>query len=118
MARKSIEERLAGDVVLASKLSFHWVLPPDRIDPWRGDMRGKKTWHRLLVHYHLWQRMAARVALPLASRVDIAHHVTLGSIFLRTFVTDLCLPYVIGPVGGGQVPQLRDALGAGCSRWA
>lgn len=110
IARQAIEDRLARDAVLGAKLRFHWVLPPALIDPWKGNSPNKKVWHRLLLHYQLWQRSAERAALRLAASADIAHHVTFGSIYLRTFVTELPLPYIIGPVGGGQVPPLLEAV--------
>ena len=110
MARHAIEQRLCQDGVLGAKLRFHWVLPPDGLDPWKGNVPGKKVWHRLLLHYQLWQRAAERTARLLASNVDVAHHVTFGSIHLRTFVTSLSLPYIIGPVGGGQAASLLDAV--------
>lgn len=109
-AREAIEQRLTDDSALATKLHFHWVLPPKLIDPWKGSPPGKKVWHRLLLHYQLWQLAAERAARPLVKRLDVAHHVTLGSIYLRTFVTELPLPYIIGPVGGGQAASTRDAL--------
>ncbi len=110
MARYEIEQRLRHDAELDEKLRFHWVLPPDRIDPWKGDVPGKKVWHRLLLHYQLWQRYAERAGRQLVGDVDVAHHVTFGNIFLRTFVAELPLPYIIGPVGGGQAPPVGDAL--------
>jgi len=109
MAREQIEARLAADELLREKLRFEWVLPPDRIDPWNGDVPGKKVWHRLLIHYQLWQRYAERAALRLVDRIDLAQHVTFGNIFLRTFVAKLPVPYIIGPVGGGQSPAVSDA---------
>jgi glycosyltransferase involved in cell wall biosynthesis len=110
MEREAIEHRLRQDAQLDDKLRFHWVLPPDRIDPWKGDVPGKKVWHRLLLHYQLWQRYAERVGKELAESVDVAQHVTFGNIFLKTFITELQLPYIIGPVGGGQAPPPTDAL--------
>jgi glycosyltransferase involved in cell wall biosynthesis len=110
MAREAIEQRLKRDAELDDKLRFHWVSPPDRIDPWKGDVPGKRVWHRLLLHYQLWQRYAGRVGKELAESVDVAQHVTFGNIFLKTFVTELRLPYIIGPVGGGQAPPPTDAL--------
>lgn len=110
MAREAIEHRLRRDAELEDKLRFHWVLPPDRIDPWKGDVPGRRVWHRLLLHYQLWQRCAGRVGKELAGSVDVAQHVTFGNLFLKTFVTDLGLPYVIGPVGGGQAPPPIAAL--------
>lgn len=110
MSRSVIEEYLKSDINLRAKLRFHWVLPDDRIDPWLGPQEGRKTWHRLLAHYQLWQRAAARIGAQLSSGVDVAHHVTLGNVFLRTFVSELGVPYVIGPVGGGQAPAVADAL--------
>jgi glycosyltransferase involved in cell wall biosynthesis len=110
MAREAIGEQLRQDAELGEKLGFHWVLPPQSIDPWTGDVPGKKVWHRLLLHYQLWQRYAEREGRATLHRVDVAQHVTFSNIFLRTFVARLPLPYIIGPVGGGQAPSVPDAL--------
>jgi glycosyltransferase involved in cell wall biosynthesis len=110
LARESIEAALARDALLAEKLRFHWVVPDRRIDPWKGDVPGKKVWHRLLLHYQLWQRAAAEAARTLGATVDVAHHVTLGSVYLRTFVTQSVCPYIIGPVGGGQAASVGDSI--------
>jgi glycosyltransferase involved in cell wall biosynthesis len=110
MSREAVEQRLASDPSLAAKLRFHWVLPPARIDPWKGDVPGKKQWHRLLAHYLLWQHAAERVARMMVGQIDVAHHVTPGTILLRSFVSRLGVPYIIGPVGGGQAAPLSVAV--------
>jgi hypothetical protein len=86
--RGIIEERLASDSTL-SKLSFEWVLPnPDPCEPGGS----------------------SHASGGLLGEIDIAHHVTPGTILLERFVSDLGAPYVIGPVGGGQAVPLLDAL--------
>ena len=56
------------------------------------------------LHYILWQYLALRLAKSLQStvRFDIAHHVSYGSVVIPTPLTQLGLPTVFGPVGGGQ----------------
>jgi glycosyltransferase involved in cell wall biosynthesis len=110
MSRETVEERLGADPTL-SKLTFEWVLPPSRIDPWDPKKRDRRQWHRLLAHYQLWQRAAAERARRFDGGIDVAHHITPGTIFLRSFVAELGIPYIIGPVGGGQVAPLPAAVG-------
>ncbi len=110
VGRGAVEERLRRHPELRAKLEFHWVLPPESVDPWKGPVTGKIVWHRWLLHYQLWHRYAERCARELVRHVDVAQHVTPGNIFLRSFVTGLPVPYIIGPVGGGQAPLVTDSL--------
>jgi glycosyltransferase involved in cell wall biosynthesis len=59
---------------------------------------------------------------------DIVHHVTIGRYWMPSFLTLLPVPFVWGPVGGGESvpPQFRRGLGARgalfevtreCARW-
>lgn len=56
-------------------------------------------------HYFLWQRAAHRHAQELlkTQKIDIAHHVTWGSLIGGSRLWKLDVPFVFGPVGGGQV---------------
>ncbi|MEM0963814.1 MAG: glycosyltransferase, partial [Bacteroidota bacterium] len=69
------------------------------------------------VHYIAWQWAAARVARRLHAEVgfDLAHHVTFVKYWTPSAARSLGVPYVWGPVGGGEatpdafVPALSDA---------
>jgi glycosyltransferase involved in cell wall biosynthesis len=67
------------------------------------------------MYYLLWQYTAARRALELhrAENFDQVQHVTWGSFRAASFMGKLGIPFVFGPVGGGEdTPnQLRRGLG-------
>lgn len=57
------------------------------------------------IYYYLWQIKAWRVARSLHKEIgfDIAHHVTFGNYWIGSFIgAFLRVPFVWGPVGGGQ----------------
>ena len=57
------------------------------------------------VYYFLWLRQTYRVAKRLLKSrpFDLAHHVSLGSLVWGSPLVRLGIPFVFGPVGGGQV---------------
>lgn len=59
------------------------------------------------LRYLLWQMGAWRRARRLVAResFDVVHHVTYGSLQGGSFLGRLGLPFVFGPVGGGQVSE-------------
>jgi glycosyltransferase involved in cell wall biosynthesis len=97
--RWAVEEFLTADP--NPNLHFHWVLPPRWLDPW-DPARGERG---IRPHYVLWQRAALSLAAHLHARVgfDIAHHVSWGSASRPPLLWRLPIPFVWGPVGGGQV---------------
>ena len=82
------------------------------------------------VQHYAWQvavYLKAR-ALHRAVNFDVVHHVTIGRYWMPSFLTLLPVPFVWGPVGGGESvpPQLRRGLGLRgalfevareCARW-
>lgn len=56
------------------------------------------------LYYYVWQLVAARVArrLHAEQRFDVAHHATFVRYWSPVAVAGLGIPYVIGPVGGGE----------------
>ena len=57
------------------------------------------------IYYYLWQMSAWRAARKLHRRLrfDIAHHVTFGNDWIASYIgAFLDVPFVMGPVGGGQ----------------
>jgi glycosyltransferase involved in cell wall biosynthesis len=78
------------------------------IDPfgWTLDQvkrRRRLPW-RAHVHYYAWQLRAYLAARKLHRRVqfDIVHHVTYGRYYSPSLVSLLPVPFVWGPVGGGE----------------
>jgi glycosyltransferase involved in cell wall biosynthesis len=67
------------------------------------------------VYYLLWQHTAARRAAELhtAKKFDQVQHITWGSFRVPSFMGKLGIPFVFGPVGGGEdTPRrLRGGLG-------
>jgi glycosyltransferase involved in cell wall biosynthesis len=67
------------------------------------------------LYYLLWQYTAARLAakLHLSKKFDQVHHITWGSFRAPSFMGRLGIPFVFGPVGGGEDTPigLRRSLG-------
>ncbi len=63
--------------------------------------RGQRGVH---LYYHLWQAGAYLQARRLSRRVrfDLAHHVTFGNYWMPSLLWLLPVPFVWGPVGGGE----------------
>lgn len=56
------------------------------------------------IHYYLWQIQAYFVALKLHREIgfDLAHHVTFVKYSTPSFLSLLPIPFIFGPVGGGE----------------
>ena len=67
------------------------------------------------VHNLLWQWCAYKRALTLHKEIkfDVVHHVTWASIRSPSFMGNLGIPFVFGPVGGGETAPWRLRLGYG-----
>ncbi len=80
---------------------------------WKSGRRG------IRLYYYLWQLGAARLAASLHREIhfDLAHHLTFGVHWLPTLLADVPVPFVWGPVGGGeQTPRaFRTGLGFGAA---
>jgi len=63
----------------------------------------------LYLYYAAWQVGALKVARRLARSVtfDFCQHLTFGSLWMPTFLHLLGIPFVWGPVGGGEAVPLR-----------
>lgn len=119
--RDAIETALASD--RSRRLRVHYVRVPKGQDPW-DPSRGERG---VRAHYLLWQREARRAVESLAhdNAIDLAHHVSFGTVGIPPLLSDLGIPVVWGPLGGGEVFPLaflpllgrRDQL-AEAVRWA
>jgi glycosyltransferase involved in cell wall biosynthesis len=94
---------------------FHFVDLPRRIDPWKP-RHGPRGIH---LHYFLWQHAALQAArrLHAEQQFDIVHHVGWGSVSAPPPFWRLSVPFVWGPIGGGQSSPLRFRSYFG-SQWA
>jgi glycosyltransferase involved in cell wall biosynthesis len=80
--------------------NVHWVYfdLPRWAMFWKRGRRGARP------YYYLWQIGAYRVARRLHANVvfDLAHHSTFGTYWMPTFLPRLNVPFIWGPVGGGE----------------
>jgi len=106
--RASIERELGQRTPLPS-LHFLFYDLPGWLRRWKSGRRG------LYVYYVLWQWGAYRLAKREHRQVgfDLVHHVTLVSIRFPSFMGGLEIPFIFGPVGGGETAPLRLRRGYG-----
>ena len=96
----SIEKELAGNP--NANLNFCYVDLPGWASFWKRAPLG------IYLYYFMWQLLALRQACRLKQRVhfDLGHHVTFGNLWLPSFIPFLRIPFVFGPIGGGEtVPK-------------
>jgi glycosyltransferase involved in cell wall biosynthesis len=89
-------ERVMKEVAGKIDLRFEYF---DVAKPLRWYVRGP-----LHVHFALWQWQAARFAEKLHQheRFDCVHHVTYAGLRAPSFMGRLGIPFILGPVGGGE----------------
>jgi glycosyltransferase involved in cell wall biosynthesis len=93
----AIEAELARNPV--PNLHFVYANIPILGDLWRLNQSGA-----MQIHYYLWQIQAYFVASRLHREIgfDVAHHVTFVKYSNPSFLSLLPIPFVWGPVGGGE----------------
>ena len=100
--RQAIESAVADDPV--TNLRFAYC----DLSPW---MCRWKHYSGLLatLYYVLWQWQAYKVARRLCheSHFDVVHHITFGVFRHPSFMAFLGLPFIFGPVGGGETAPWR-----------
>jgi glycosyltransferase involved in cell wall biosynthesis len=105
--REPIEKFVASHSVEPVRFAFH-DLPPLL-------QRIREFPFGNYVYYFLWQYTAAKRALELhrTERFDRVQHITWGSFRVPSFMGRLNIPFIFGPVGGGEdTPRnLRAGLG-------
>jgi glycosyltransferase involved in cell wall biosynthesis len=108
--RQAVEEFLEANP--NKNLRFEWVTLPRWMDPWNPKINDRHLW----AHYILWQKAALRKARQLHRKVgfDLVHHVSWGTITEPPPLWKLPIPFVWGPIGGGQVspPAFREYFGS------
>ena len=94
--RAAIEKALARDPIAGLRCVYFDL--PYWARFWKKGARG------LNLYYYLWQIGAYLTARGLHHEVkfDLAHHVTFGSYWRPTFLPLLPIPFIWGPVGGGE----------------
>jgi glycosyltransferase involved in cell wall biosynthesis len=104
--RPSIEKGLAGKP--APNAHFVYVDLPKPLRFW-------KNWPgAIYIYYYLWQVLAYAKARELHRQTgfDLVHHVTFGMYWMPSFLCLLPIPFIWGPVGGGEStpPLFRSGL--------
>jgi glycosyltransferase involved in cell wall biosynthesis len=105
--RRVIETELAKHPVQGLHFIYHdlssWV---------RFWKRGRRGLH---LYYYLWQITARKpiLAMHKLERFDIAHHITFASYWLPTCLVFLPIPFIWGPLGGGEDAPLPFWPGMG-----
>jgi glycosyltransferase involved in cell wall biosynthesis len=97
---RAIENELAK--VSGLKLAIHGYDLPKWARWWKKGSRGMR------LYYVLWQRGAYRYAQKLHARqrFDLVHHITFGVFRHPSFMGRLGIPFIFGPIGGGEyAPQ-------------
>ena len=94
--RVAIEKSLAKEPLP----NVHWVY----FDLPRWARFWKKGERGLYLYYHLWQLGAYFVGKKLhrEARIDLIHHATFVNHWMPSFLALLPVPFVWGPVGGGE----------------
>ncbi|MDF0551621.1 glycosyltransferase [Kamptonema sp. UHCC 0994] len=94
--RDAIEAELAARPI--ANLNFIYIEPLG----WKENFKGRQGGVQL--HYYLWQILAYFVARSLHRKIgfDIARHVTYVKFWSPSFISLLPIPFIWGPVGGGE----------------
>jgi glycosyltransferase involved in cell wall biosynthesis len=88
-----------------SRPIFHYVNLESRFDPW-VPLRGEQG---IRLHYRFWQPRATKCVAELAAdkKFDLVHHVSWAAFNHPPTLWKTGLPFVWGPVGGGQTWPTR-----------
>ena len=80
---------------------------------WKKGSRG------IHLYYILWQWGAYRLAREVHAQAgfDIVHHVTFVSVRQPSFMGNLGIPFIFGPVAGGEAAPWRLRFGYGLRGW-
>ena len=109
LTRTNNREAIEGDPAHQNPaLTFHYYDLPRWMRAWKHHPGG------IYFYYLFWQAGAYRLArrLHAAQRFDRVHHVTFASYRQPSFMGGLGIPFIFGPVGGGETmpAALRKGL--------
>jgi glycosyltransferase involved in cell wall biosynthesis len=105
--RDDIESELATHPVRGLQVVFvDWP-------QWLASVKSSRPGYEL--QHYLWQVVAYFCARRLHRRIhfDVVHHVTMGRYWMPSFMAMLPVPFVWGPVGGGESVPRRFWRGLG-----
>ncbi len=106
--RPVIEAQLARNPIPSLHMVYYDL--PRWTRWWKRGARGTR------LYYHLWQLASYSIVRRLYReiRFDVTHHVTFGNYWMPTPLPFLPVPFLWGPVGGGEsAPKSLQA----CSGW-
>lgn len=94
--RQGIEASLASRALPRARFVYL------NLPPWTAFL--KKLGWGVQLHYYLWQLVAYFPGRRLHRKIgfDIIHHVTMGRYWMPSFLALLPVPFIWGPVGGGE----------------
>ena len=112
--RRAIEEKLA--ITPLEKAHFiYFDLPRligwssiSRIWPFKfGEHLFWQIWH--YPYHYFWQLFAYKNVKHIVSaeKIDVVHHVTYATLARSSFMGELGIPFILGPVGGGERAPFR-----------
>ena len=109
----AIEAVLENLPTLSGKLHFIYYRVPKWLGWWRRDQRG------IYPYYVLWQWGAYRFIKKIQERelFDLVHHITYGGVRVPSFMGGLGIPFIFGPVGGGERAPWRLRFGYSLRGW-
>jgi glycosyltransferase involved in cell wall biosynthesis len=112
-SRPAIELELVR--LCEKRLHFRYYDLPEPIRWWFSG--GRKL--SLQAYYALWQWRVVRVANDLHARhaFDRVHHVTFAGLRAPSFMGTLGVPFIFGPVAGGERAPWRLRFGYGLKGW-
>jgi glycosyltransferase involved in cell wall biosynthesis len=94
--RTPIEREIAVNPL--PNVNFVYVKIPRWLTFWKKGERGRR------IHYYMWQVAAYFAARKLHRDIhlDLVHHVTYVSYWTPSFLSLLSIPFIWGPIGGGE----------------
>ncbi|MEN8218647.1 MAG: glycosyltransferase family 4 protein [Pseudomonadota bacterium] len=106
-------EATLDDLAVAEQMHFIYYQIPSWLGGWWKGERG------IYRYYLLWQWGAYRFIKPIHARqrFDLVHHITFGGIRTPSFMGGLGIPFIFGPVGGGERAPWRLRFGYSLRGW-
>ena len=89
---------------MLKNVRFFYIRPSEKLTFWY------KEWERFeRIYYHIWQKVALKVAKKLNQRekFDCVQHLTYVTCIMPTYMYRLGIPFIYGPIAGGEkIPRV------------
>ena len=88
----------------AEDMGLQMVIHGYDLPRWARWWKSEKTMRGTRLYYLLWQWRAYPIARALQARerFDLVHHITFGGHRYPSFMGRLGIPFILGPIGGGE----------------